>query len=179
MIVFTVLNSITQQYYVGIATECSEDRWQKFVAASVHNIDAPIYHDLKEHGADNFQLSDYAESSDREELGELVREAMIEYNALSLQGVKTSAPVLAEVSSKKKTTAQKTTTKSAKPAKTEKIATGRTTSTKKEKAIREAIAKEKADREQQKLSQIAAEADEMKAIMARLDARSASAKTRR
>ena len=181
MIVFTVQNSITQQYYVGIATECSSSRWQKFVAATAYNIEAAIYDDLKQYGTKNFQVSDYAETSDREELGELLREAIIEFNASSLQGIKTTPPVqiVASNKSNKKTPTQKSSSLSSEPVKAEKIASGRTSSSKKEKSIREAIAKEKAEREQEKLAKIADEADEMKAIMARLDARSATTKSRR
>lgn len=181
MIVFTVQNSISQQYYVGIATDCSTSRWNKFIAAAAYNIDAAIYDDLKEYGADNFQVSDYAVTSDREELGELLREAIVEFNASSLQGIKTAAPVriIAGNKGNKKTPARKSSKLVSETTKTEKIASGRTSSSKKEKSIREAIAKEKAEREQQKLAKIAAEADEMKAIMARLDARGATAKGRR
>ena len=55
------------------------------------------------------------------------------------------------------------------------VAKGRTGSTAKEKRIKDAIALEKAEREAQKRAQIAAEAEEMRAIMARLDERSKQA----
>ena len=183
MIVFTALNSKTQQYYVGIATDSKENRWQKFVKASAQNIDAPIYQDIKEYGSESFLLSDYAETDDREELGDLVKEAIVEFNAISLQGVKTAAPVAATTPPAKKVTRKAPSRSSsslfAEPEAATKIASGRTGSSKKEKNIREAIAKEKAAREQEKQAQIAAEADEMKAIMARLDSRSAASKRRR
>lgn len=52
-----------------------------------------------------------------------------------------------------------------------KLAKGRTGSSVKEKRIKEAIAREKAERDAQRQSQAAAQADEMAAILARLDAR--------
>lgn len=61
--------------------------------------------------------------------------------------------------------------KSASASKPDKLATGRTGSSTKEKRIREAIEQEKAEREARQRSQAAAEADEMAAILARLDER--------
>ena len=79
----------------------------------------------------------------------------------------------------KKPTASKTsggpvTTKLVKP----KVASGRTNSAAKERAIKEAIAEEKAERETKKLAKAAAEAKEMREIMARLDNRGSTLKKR-
>jgi len=52
-----------------------------------------------------------------------------------------------------------------------KVSTGRVLSSNKERAIREVIAKEKAERTTKKEKQTAIEADEMAAIMARLESR--------
>ncbi|OZG74822.1 hypothetical protein BTA51_06915 [Hahella sp. CCB-MM4] len=56
-----------------------------------------------------------------------------------------------------------------------KLSVGRSSSSAKEKRIREAIAAEKADMESQKRSQAAAEAQEMREIMAKLDERAKTA----
>lgn len=66
------------------------------------------------------------------------------------------------------------TTKVVKP----KLASGRTGSAAREKNIKEAINQEKQQREMLKSEQIAQQADEMKAIMARLDSRGSTLKKR-
>lgn len=70
-------------------------------------------------------------------------------------------------STSKHTKAVQTNTSTAK----DKLPEGRVSSSTKEKRIREAIAKEKMERDAKKAAQVAAEADEMAAIMAKLDAK--------
>lgn len=111
---------------------------------------------------------------------------MDEFNGISLVGVKTTKPKPVKAAAPKKTAAKKTTAKAASkshgPVTTifskPKISSGRTNSAKKERAIKEAIAEEKAERESQKLAKAAAEAQEMRDIMARLDNRGSSLKKR-
>ena len=59
-----------------------------------------------------------------------------------------------------------------------KLATGRTGSAAKEKRIKEAIALEKLEREALKKRQVTEQADEMKAILANLDARGSTLRKR-
>ena len=181
MIIFTITNTITEQVYVGRTQHGSSERWNQIKAALPLGIDSPLYNDMREHGA-----SEWGFANDREELREMMVEAMEEFNAISLQGLKTALPtvkVIPTATKKVKTVKAKSTniTKKAATSITEKpkLATGRTGSSIKEKNIREAIAREKADRLEKKSRQIAAEADEMKAIMAKMDARMTGAAKRR
>lgn len=177
MIIFTLTNTKTQQVYVGATKDCANERWKQYQAALAFGIKAPLYNDMREHGAENFVLNECGFAYDMEEAREIMNETIDDLEAISLQGMKTSATaVLSAVKAKPRAKtstinkSKKTTTPisiNEKP----KIATGRTGSSAKEKNIREAIAKETADREEKRYRQIAAEADEMKAIMARLDAR--------
>ena len=186
MIIFTITNTITEQVYVGRTQHGSSERWNQIKAALPLGIDSPLYNDMREHGASHFSLSEWGFANDREELREMMVEAMEEFNAISLQGLKTALPtvkVIPTATKKVKTVKAKSTniTKKAATSITEKpkLATGRTGSSIKEKNIREAIAREKADRLEKKSRQIAAEADEMKAIMAKMDARMTGAAKRR
>ncbi|WP_339671960.1 GIY-YIG nuclease family protein [Dasania marina] len=174
MIIYTITNTITQQIYVGSTRECAYERWKQYLAAHNKDIDAALYRDMRQHGAENFSINESGFAYDMDEAREMVADTIATMDAINLQGMKTSAPALKAVISKKTTSV----TRKAKPANSSsarsekpKIATGRTGSSSKEKKIRDAIEQEKADRQEQRYRQIAAEADEMKAIMAKLDAR--------
>ncbi|MCR8921303.1 GIY-YIG nuclease family protein [Dasania sp. GY-MA-18] len=184
MIIFTITNNITQQVYVGTTKECAYERWKQYVAAHNKAIDAPLYRDMREHGVENFSINECGFAYDMEEARELLSETMAELDAINLQGMKTSAAIVKAVSSKTSNSASKPKPKTSRSASSSitakpKIANGRTGSSSKEKKIREAIEKEKADRQEQQYRKIAAEAEEMKAIMARLDARAAGPAKRR
>lgn len=189
MIVFIVTNNITQQVYVGTTQNSPAERWSKLKSAASLDIDAPIYHDIRQYGGDNFTLQDWGFASDREELRELISQAINDFDAITLQGVKTSRPIQKTQATDKKIRkthkasantihAPRNKTNTATPTTTAtdklKIASGRVSSSSKEKVIREGIAKEKAKRQAEQQAKIAAEADEMKAIMARMDARAST-----
>ena len=139
----------------------------------------------------NFTVEDYALAYDREELKDIFDDAMETYNGKSLIGVKTSlgktsiaktAPLKSSVgAAKRKTTSTKVSATSSvkKAAAPVKLATGRTGNAKKEKLIKEKLAEEKAMRESTKSKQIMDQADEMAAIMARLDSRGSTVNKRR
>jgi hypothetical protein len=199
LLVFLITNTVTQQTYVGITASCMDSRWQQFIDALHLGIDAPLYTDILEYGQENFTLMEWGETDDFMELKEIKQDVISSEQAIDLQGMRTSRPriqastvsdtttaimksrnAIEAANALGKASANKTVaiTASTQPAKVArkanpkpKVASGRASSSTKERAIREAIAKEKAERTAKKEQQTAAEADEMSAIMARLDAR--------
>lgn len=185
MIVFTITNDVTDEVYVGTTKDSVEERWKQYQeAAKLDHTAARLFKDIRDFGAEKFTISEFAAAYDREDLKDMFDEAMDEFNGISLVGVKTTKPKPVKVASVKKTAVKKATTsrtaggpvttKIVKP----KLASGRTNSAAKERAIKEAIAEEKAERESQKLAKAAAEAQEMRDIMARLDNRGSTLKKR-
>lgn len=191
MLVYTLTNNITGDVWVGTCKDSSDERFMQFQEAMALGVKEKIYKDLRDFGVQNFTVEDYALAYDREELKDIFDEAMESNNGKSLIGVKTSlgktsiaksAPLKSSVSStvKRKTLGTTSTTASTvkKAATPAKLATGRTGNAKKEKLIKEKLAEEKAMRESKKSKQIMEQADEMAAIMARLDSRGSTANKR-
>jgi hypothetical protein len=185
LIVFTITNDVTDEVYVGTTKDSVEERWKQYQeAAQLDHTAARLFKDIRDFGAKSFTASEYAVAFDREDLKDLFEEAMDEHQGISLVGVKTTKPKPVKVAVPKKAVAKKSatsktsggpvTTKLVKP----KVASGRTNSAAKERAIKEAIAEEKAERETKKLAKAAAEAKEMREIMARLDNRGSTLKKR-
>lgn len=191
LIVFTLTNDVTDEVFVGTTKDSVEERWKQYQdAAKLDHTAARLFKDIRDFGADKFTISEYAAAYDREDLKDMFEEAMDEFNGISLVGVKTTKPkpvkavakkIAAKKSTTTRTTSAKATTSNAHIATKlvkEKVSTGRTNSAAKERAIKEAIAEEKAERESQKLAKAAAEAQEMRDIMARLDNRGSTLKKR-
>jgi len=192
MIVFTITNNTTDDVWVGTCKDSSDERFQQYQEAMALGIKHRFYKDLSDFGVQNFTVEDFAVAHDREELKDLFDEAMETYEGRSLVGVKTSlgktsiakaAPLKSSLTktrgtatgiSRAASSPAKKTTKLAK----EKISTGRTGSAAKERLIKEKLAEEKAQRESLKSKQIMEQADEMKAILAGLDARGSTLKKR-
>lgn len=185
LIVFTITNDVTDEVYVGTTKDSVDERWKQYQeAAKLDHTAARLFKDIRDFGADKFTACEYAVAYDREDLKDMFEEAMDEFNGVSLVGVKTTKPKPVKVAAPKKTVVKKstnttrtTTTASPKIAKP-KISSGRTNSAAKERAIKEAIAEEKVIRESAKLAKAAAEAQEMREIMARLDNRGSTLKKR-
>lgn len=191
MIVFTIINDVTDEVYIGTTTDSVENRWLQYQeAAKQDHTAARLFKDIRDFGAEKFTASEYAVAYDREDLKDMFEEAMEEYSGISLVGIKTTKPKVAKPTASnltaKKTAIKKSAVKSTSTKKTatspkivkEKLAAGRTNSAAKERAIKEAIAEEKAERETKKLAKAAAEAKEMREIMARLDNRGSTLKKR-
>lgn len=193
MIVFTISNTVTKTVYVGTTNNSVEERWAQLQLAMELPIKAPLYKDMRDLGVDCFSAEEYAVADSREELAELFEEAMSHYEGTSLKGLKMTAPKTApsEITSAFVSQKAKVSKPALKPKPTIaavatpapgveklKLATGRTGSAIKERNIKEAITKEKEQREELKSRQIAEQADEMKAIMARLDARGSTLRRR-
>lgn len=186
LIVFTITNEVTDEVYVGTTNDSVEKRWLQYQeAAKLDHTAARLFKDIRDFGAKQFTVSEYAAAYDREDLKDMFEEAMDEFNGISLVGVKTTKPKPvkpitkspAKKPSAKTSTSTKSSGTSTKIVK-EKLAVGRTNSAAKERAIKEAIAEEKAQREAEKLARAAAEAKEMREIMARLDSRGSTLKKR-
>jgi hypothetical protein len=195
MIVFTITNNTTDDVWVGTCKDSSDERFQQFQEAMALGVKHRFYKDLSDFSVQNFTVEDFAVATDREELKDLFDEAMETYDGKSLVGVKTglgktsiakSAPLKSSISSSRTTatglkraaTSNSVAVKrTAKPAK-EKLSSGRTGSAIKERLIKEKLSDEKALRESIKSKQIMEQADEMKAILAGLDARGSSLKKR-
>jgi hypothetical protein len=186
LIVFTITNDVTDEVYVGTTKDSVDERWKQYQeAAALDHTAARLFKDIRDFGAKSFTPAEYAVAFDREDLKDLFEEAMDEHSGTSLVGIKTTKPKPVKVAAPKKAAVKKTATKSrnahgpvttilSKP----KISSGRTNSAAKERAIKEAISEEKAERETQKLMKASAEAQEMRDIMARLDNRGSSLKKR-
>jgi 6-pyruvoyl-tetrahydropterin synthase len=190
MLVFTITNNITEDVWVGTCKDSSDERFEQFQEAMALGIKAQIYKDFRDFGVQNFTVEDFAVAEDREELKDLFSEAMETYDGRSLVGIKTSlgktsiatmAPLKSSVKAIKRTvstTARKTTatvSKTTTKASSEKISSGRTNNSTKEKLIKEQLNEEKAQRAQVKNRQVMEQADEMAAIMAKLDSRGSTA----
>ncbi|AQQ67426.1 hypothetical protein Mag101_07085 [Microbulbifer agarilyticus] len=186
MIVFTLTNSETDEVWVGTARDgvTPEARFRQIQDAVALGIDHPFYHELKAFGAHAFEVELFAAVEDRLEQQEMVEEALDTYNAKSLVGIKTvrsgttKAALAPKPKARPRATASKTVTKvtakrTTKPAK-EKIATGRTGSAARERAIKAGIEAEKAAIAAAKAKRVQDEADEMKKILAALDSRGSS-----
>ena len=182
MIVYTLTNTITEQVFVGTTTDSATERWEQIQAALPLGLEGKIYKEIRDLGADSFVLKDFAVAYDRDDMKELFKEAIDTHNGISLQGLKTQAPKIVKTPVRK-TIGLRTLSTVAKPtvkraASKEKLSTGRVNSASKERAIKAAIAEEKAERAMISQRKAMAEADEMKAIMAKLDARAATTKRR-
>ena len=195
MIVFTITNNTTDDVWVGTCKDSSDERFQQYQEAMALGIKHRFYKDLSDFGVQNFTVEDFAVAHDREELKDIFEEAMETYEARSLVGVKTSlgrtsiaksAPLkkattttrAASSASKLASAAKTSTSRVAVKASKEKLSSGRTGSAAKERLIKEKLAAEKAERESLKSKQIMEQADEMKAILAGLDARGSTLKKR-
>jgi hypothetical protein len=194
LIVFTITNTVTDEVFVGTTKDSAEARWEQFVAAHTQDLKVKLYKDIRDFGVKAFEVDEYAVAFDRADLKDLFDEAMMQYDGISLVGVKTTAPkpVAAQTAKKvaKKAPAKRKTSARAdtqhgevisipvpKAAK-ESISSGRTKNSAKEKLIKEAIELEKAEREAQDRMRQAQQANEMREIMARLDARGSTLKRR-
>ncbi|PCJ21757.1 MAG: hypothetical protein COB04_02215 [Gammaproteobacteria bacterium] len=179
MLVFTLTNNVTDEVWVGTCKDSCEERFTQLKEAMTLGIKSPIYKDLRDYGAKNFSVDDFAMAQDREELVELFSEAMETYEGKSLQGVKTSLRSAAAVkvvpSRARSAMASRSPVAKAKPKVTkEKISSGRTNNSAKEKLMKERLAEEKAERDMEKRRLEREQADEMAKIIARLDARGSS-----
>jgi len=198
MLVFTITNNITEDVWVGTCKDSSDERFEQFQEAMALGIKSQFYKDLRDFSVQNFTVEDFAVAEDREELKDLFTEAMETYNGRTLVGIKTSlgktsiasmAPLKSSVKIPKRpvSSAALAISKAAstKPKRTptkaviEKVSSGRTGNAAKERLIKEKLADEKAQRAQLKSRQVMDQADEMAAIMARLDSRGSTAGKKR
>ena len=110
MIVFTITNTLTDQVYVGTTRDSIDSRLQQILAAMESGLEAGLYTDIRKHGAENFDIAEWAEAEDIQELRDLTRDAIETYSAISLQGLRTkeSVPQLNKI----RATATKRTTSS-------------------------------------------------------------------
>ncbi|MCX2780367.1 GIY-YIG nuclease family protein [Microbulbifer thermotolerans] len=191
MIVFTLVNERTDEVWVGTTREgvSPEARFKQFQEALALGIDHPFYEELKTFGPDAFSVNMFAAAEDPAELKMYLEEALETYGGKSLAGIKTVRPGTTNASLTPKpksrsasTAARKSATQGksragTKPIK-EKLSSGRTGSAAKERRIKEAIEAEKAAIAAAKAKQAAEEAAEMRAIMARLDARGSTLRKR-
>lgn len=194
MLVFTITNNITEEVWVGTCKDSSDERFDQLQEAMALGIKAQLYKDFRDFGIQNFTVEDFAVAFDREELKDLFTEAMETHGGKSLVGIKTSlgktsiatmAPLKSSVKTAKRTISTPARTASngglskaasgisrATPKKAkEKVSSGRTNNSVKERLIKEKMADEKAQRAQLKSRQVMDQADEMAAIMAKLDSR--------
>ncbi|MFI2810213.1 MULTISPECIES: hypothetical protein [Microbulbifer] len=193
MIVFTLINEVTDDVWVGTAREgvSPEARFRQFQDALELGIDHPFYKELKEFGPDAFSVNLFAAAEDAAELKMLLEEALEAYGGKSLAGIKTVRPGTTKAAlaprpkpGSRTSASRKTKTESSSNSKVatrvvkEKLPSGRTGSAAKEKKIREAIEAEKAAIAAARAKRAEEEAAEMKAILAGLDARGSTLRKR-
>lgn len=191
MIVFTLVNEATDDVWVGTAREgvSPEARFRQFQNALELGIAHPFYEELKKFGPDAFSVNLFAAAEDPTELKMFMEEALEAYDGKSLAGIKTVLPSTPKASpSPRPKPRSKAAVTGKTPAKShsrtnsraagEKLPSGRTGSAAKEKKIKEAIEAEKAAITAAKTKRAEEEADEMKAILAGLDARGSTLRKR-
>ncbi|WOX05410.1 GIY-YIG nuclease family protein [Microbulbifer pacificus] len=192
MIVFTLTNEETDDVWVGTTREgvTPEARFKQLQDAVSLGIDHPFYRELKVFGPHAYSVELFAVAEDRMELQQQVEEALDTYNGKSLVGITTVLPgatkaalskpkpkprpgvgaAVLVASSSSSSTSASTSKRTTKPVK-EKLATGRTGSAARERAIKAGIEAEKAAMAAAKAKRVQDEADEMKRILASLDSR--------
>ena len=188
MIVYTLTNTRTGQVYVGTTRDTPEQRWAQLCQAASDGVEADLYSDIRHCGEAAFELQEWAVAGDLAELRQLTAEALAEYQAINLQGIPTrasrplgsqwqsdaasaAAPAARSASNAgaRAGTAPSRTT-AAKGA-SNKLPTGRSGSSSKEKKIREAIEQERQARQSAERARQQQQSEEMAAIMAKIDSR--------
>ncbi|WP_210396150.1 hypothetical protein [Motiliproteus sediminis] len=185
MIVFTLTNTLSGQVYVGTTQDCPQRRWGQLCAAAHEGLEDDLFSDIRHCGENSFELREWAVAESLSELRQLAEEALTEHDALSLQGIRTrptrratrdTTPQPSQASPKRSAAQRKASTVgTATPAVSmdgpEKLPTGRVRNSDKERKLRAAIEQQKIERLAQERAQQQAQADEMAAIMARIDSR--------
>jgi len=92
LIVFTIKNSRNNTVYVGTTKKSIDECWTMYQLAKDAAMDAPLYNDMRQYGVACFSIEEYDYAESREELVELYKEAMQEFNGISLKGMKTALP---------------------------------------------------------------------------------------
>ncbi|RTE66626.1 hypothetical protein EH243_05960 [Amphritea opalescens] len=253
MIIFTITNTVSKQVYVGSTRSDIDSHWETLLIAAESGVEAELYNDIRDAGAQSFALSEWGFADNLSEARELTADAIETFDAKSLQGLITKPKpskvhrqsaaerkaalalleeaeqqallkseiakptgeagetpateadlkllarkrdaelearivrerqetmamnkVLAEMEFRKRSKSSKNKAKSTgikTPKATStapKLAVGKVSSAKLEKEIKEKIVEEREARETTKISRQKAEAQEMAAVMARIDAR--------
>lgn len=94
MIIFTITNSITDQVYVGSTRNSIDNRWEEILVAAESGLEHPLFDDIREHSPQQFAIAEWAIAEDLQDMRELTREAIEIHNAVGLQGMRTTAPVV-------------------------------------------------------------------------------------
>lgn len=91
MIVFTLTNTLSGQVYVGTTRDAPEQRWAQLCQAAADGIEADLYSDIRHCGEAAFELQEWAVAESLPELRQLTEEALQEYQAINLHGIRTRA----------------------------------------------------------------------------------------
>jgi hypothetical protein len=92
LIVFTIKSSSTDTVYVGTTKDSIDERWALYQLAKDLPLEAPLYSDMRKHGVVCFSIEEYDFAETRQELAQMFDDAMVQYNGVSLKGMKTSMP---------------------------------------------------------------------------------------
>ena len=88
MVVFKILNKVTGKNYVGSCRGDIFERWELYARAADAGLDFPLYRDIREHGENQFSITELDFAEDREELKEIELFHTIELSARSLRSYK-------------------------------------------------------------------------------------------
>ncbi len=87
MIVFSATNEVTGDVFVGSTRESLEVEWVQLISQADEGVSGGFFNQLRNHGADKFEVEAYAYADSGSELRELTREAREE---LSAEAIKSS-----------------------------------------------------------------------------------------
>lgn len=82
MIIYKITNIINNKVYIGLTTSTLEYRWSRHITESKNiNNEKHLYKSIRKYGLNNFKIEIIAETDSFEELGELERKYIKEYNS--------------------------------------------------------------------------------------------------
>jgi len=85
MVVYKVLNKITNMAYIGQTTRSIEDRWEEHCKPAL-KLRSYLSNAVQKYGKDNFVIEELFKASTQEELDSLEQRAIKEHNTMSPNG---------------------------------------------------------------------------------------------
>ena len=83
MIVFSATNEVTGDVFVGSTRESLEVEWVQLISQADEGVSGGFFNQLRNYGAEKFEVEAYAYADSGSELRELTREAREELSAES------------------------------------------------------------------------------------------------
>ena len=80
MIIYKITNKINNKIYIGLTTTSLVNRWNSHKGAAKSN-PRHLYCSMRKYGVENFEIEQIDEASTLEELGQLERKYIAQYNS--------------------------------------------------------------------------------------------------